>query len=246
MRGSSQPPQPNGLIFPKPKREYDALELTFEKRFADNWSLRAYYTLSKLNGNYSGLANSDEQNNVGDAARLSPNVSRLYDVVESMYDQNANLVYGDLATNRTHQLGAQFLYNFDFGLSVAATQYMGSGTPVSTIGDVNGGFFYPFGRGDLGETDWLLQTDLSLWQRFNFSSLTFSVGVTVLNLFDQDTGTRYWTHRTLDELPLTPDEFAAGFDFDAIAATLDQDPAYNQVDNFQNPRVIRLNFKLEF
>jgi len=244
--GIVQAPQPNGLIFPKPKREYDALELTFEKRFSDNWSLRAYYTLSKLYGNYSGLANSDEQNNVGDAARLSPNVSRLYDVVESMYDQNANLVYGNLATNRTHQLGAQLLYNFDFGLSVAASQYIGSGTPVSTIGDVNGGFFYPFGRGDLGETSWLYQTDLSLWQRFDFSSLTFSVGVTVLNLFDQDEATRYWTHRTLDELPLTPDEFAAGFDFNQIAATMDQDPAFNKADNFQNPREIRLNFKLEF
>ena len=239
-------PQPNGLVFPKPVRDYDALELTFEKRFADNWSLRAYYTLSNLSGNYSGLANSDEQNNVGDNARLSPNVSRLYDVVESMYDQNANLVYGDLATNRTHQLGAQFLYDFDFGLSVAATQYIGSGTPVSTIGDVNGGFFYPFGRGDLGETDWLYQTDLSLWQRFNFSKFTFSFGVTVINLFDTDTGTRYWTHRTLDELPLTPDEFAAGFDYNAIAAGLDQDPAYNKVDNFQGAREIRLTLKLEF
>jgi hypothetical protein len=239
-------PQPNGLTFPKPVRDYDALELTFEKRFSDNWSLRAYYTLSNLSGNYSGLANSDEQNNVGDAARLSPNVSRLYDVVESMYDQNAQQVYGDLATNRTHQLGAQFLYNFNFGLSVAASQYIGSGTPISTIGDVNGGFFYPFGRGDLGETDWLYQTDLSLWQRFDFSNLTFSVGVTVLNLFDQDEATRYWTHRTLDELPLTPDEFAAGFDFNQIAATLDQDPAFNKADNFQNPREIRLNFKLEF
>lgn len=239
-------PQPNGLVFPKPVRDYDALELTFEKRFADNWSLRAYYTLSNLSGNYSGLANSDEQNNVGDNARLSPNVSRLYDVVESMYDQDANLVYGDLATNRTHQLGAQFLYDFDFGLSVAATEYIGSGTPVSTIGDVNGGFFYPFGRGDLGETGWFYQTDLSLWQRFNFSKFTFSFGVTVINLFDTDTGTRYWTHRTLDELPLTPDEFAAGFDYNAIAAGLDQDPAYNKVDNFQDAREIRLTLKLEF
>ena len=244
--GIVKDPQPNGLIFPKPQRDYDALELTFEKRFSDNWSLRAYYTLSRLYGNYSGLANSDEQNAVGDAARLSPNVSRLYDVVESMYDQNAELVYGDLATNRTHQLGAQFLYDFDFGLAVAASQYIGSGTPVSTIGDVNGGFFYPFGRGDLGTTDWLYQTDLSLWQRFDFSKLTFSIGVTVLNLFDSDTGTRYWTHRTLDELPLTPDEFAAGFDYNAIAATMDQDPAFNKADNFQDQREIRLNFKIEF
>lgn len=163
-----------------------------------------------------------------------------------MYDQNTNLVYGNLATNREHQLGAQFLYSFDFGLSVGVTEYIGSGTPVSTIGDVNGGFFYPFGRGDLGETDWLTQTDLSLWQKFDFSKVTFSVGVTVLNLFDEDTATRYWTHRTLDELPLTPAEFAAGFDFNEIAATMDQDPAFNKADNYQAAREVRLNFKLEF
>ena len=70
--------------------------------------------------------------------------------------------------------------------------------------------------------------------------------MTVLNLFDQDEATRYWSHRTLGGLPLTPDEFAAGFDFNQIAATMDQDPAFNKADNFQPPREIRLNFKLEF
>ena len=58
--GIVQDPQEDGLIFPKPVRDYDALEFTFDKRFADNWSLRAYYTLSRTYGNYSGLANSDE------------------------------------------------------------------------------------------------------------------------------------------------------------------------------------------
>ena len=148
------------LPYAKPTREYDALELNFEKRFAERWSLRAYYTLSRLWGNYSGLANSDENNNFGDpmqpvttGGRRAPNVSRLYDVPGSMYDQNGDLVYGRLATDRTHQLGAQFLYSFDFGLSVGLNQYIGSGTPISTIGKIpNNNFFYPYGRGDLGES----------------------------------------------------------------------------------------------
>ena len=53
------------LPYVKPEREYNAIEFTYDKRFANNWSLRAYYTLSRLEGNYSGLANSDENNNPG-------------------------------------------------------------------------------------------------------------------------------------------------------------------------------------
>ena len=37
--------------FPKAKREYQGLELTFERRFANNWALYASYTLSRLYGN---------------------------------------------------------------------------------------------------------------------------------------------------------------------------------------------------
>jgi len=252
-------PDDDGLTFPKPKREYDALELTLDKRFSDNWSLRAYYTLSRLYGNYSGLANSDEQNSVGSprdpagtGGRRSPNVSRLFDTVTSMYDANGNHVYGELATNRTHQLGAQLLYAFDFGLSIGATQYIGSGTPRSEIATVPAhSFFYPLGRGNLGETDWLTQTDLSLWQKFDFSRVTFSVGLTVLNLFDEDTVTRYWGQRTVQDLNVTNADFASGgFDYqaelDVLAAEGGLDVKYNQPDTYQFPREVRLNFKLEF
>ena len=45
---------------PKPKRQYDALELSSSRRFSKNWFASANYTLSRLYGNYSGLANSDE------------------------------------------------------------------------------------------------------------------------------------------------------------------------------------------
>lgn len=251
-------PDENGLVYPKADREYDALELTLDKRFSDNWSIRAYYTLSRLYGNYSGLANSDEQNSVGSprdpvgtGGRRSPNVSRLFDTITSMYDANGDHVYGELATNRTHQLGAQLLYAFDFGLSIGATQYIGSGTPISEIATVPvHSFFYPLGRGNLGETDWLTQTDLSLWQKFNFSKVTFSVGLTVLNLFDEDTATRVWSTRTIQDLGVTDADFAAGgFDYEAEVAALGPeglDAKYNKEDTFQAPRELRLNFRFEF
>jgi hypothetical protein len=246
------------LPYAPPVREYDGLELTFDRRFADNWSLRAYYTLSRLWGNYSGLANSDENNVVGNplnpqytAGRLSPNVSRLYDVSASMYDQNGDLVYGPLATDRPHQLGAQFLYSAPFGLSVGVTQYVGSGTPISTIGKIPiNNYFYPYGRGDLGETPWLTQTDLSL--RFTQGlgkGVSFTVGLTVLNLFDEDTPTRQWARRNSSDIAVEEEDFLTGFEFEEQLEALGPtglDTRYGLWDTFQLPREVRLTLMLEF
>jgi hypothetical protein len=247
----------DGLSFPKPVREYDALEFTFDKRFADNWSLRAYYTLSKLWGNYSGLANSDEfglwsqRDAVGTGARQSPNVSRLYDSVLGFYDETGNHVYGKLPTNRTHQLGAQFLYTFPVGFNVGVNQYIGSGTPISTIGTLPiGNEFYPFGRGDLGETSWLTQTDLTLYYTFTFSrNLALSVGLTVLNLFDEKTVTQVWPNTAVQDVPITNAQVAAGFDYASELAALGPtalDSRYLFNNAIQLPREVRFTVKFEF
>ncbi|MGC4084564.1 MAG: TonB-dependent receptor [Vicinamibacterales bacterium] len=61
---------------PKPKRQYDALELGLSRRFSNNWFASANYTWSRLYGNYSGLANGDEipdadhEHHVGDDAAV--------------------------------------------------------------------------------------------------------------------------------------------------------------------------------
>jgi hypothetical protein len=240
-----------------PVRDYDALELTFDKRFADNWSLRAYYTLSRLWGNYSGLANADEMDVLGDplnpentGARLDPNISLLWDDPGMMYDENGDLVYGRLPTDRTHQLGAQFLYSAPFGLSIGVNQYVGSGAPLSTQGELLGGPFYPYGRGDLGETPWLTQTDLSLYYTLQLGrGLGLTVGVTVLNLFDEDTPTRMWTRRQVQVLTVTNEDFLTGFNYEEELAALGPDAldtGYGLWDTFQLPRTVRLTVKLEF
>ena len=47
-------------------------------------------------------------------------------------------------------------------------------------------------------------------------------------------------------LPLTTDEFFEGFDYEALAETVEQLTAYNMADTFQFPRDVRLTLKLEF
>jgi len=49
------------------------LNLSLEKRFSHNWQGGINYTLSRVEGNYGGLASSDE------AGRVSPNVERYFD-----------------------------------------------------------------------------------------------------------------------------------------------------------------------
>ena len=50
------------LPYPKTLRQYDALELTFDRRLSNGWFGNFSYTLSRLYGNYAGIASSDEVN----------------------------------------------------------------------------------------------------------------------------------------------------------------------------------------
>ena len=232
--------------FPKAEREYDALELTFDKRFADNWLARVSYTYSELWGNYSGLASSDED------GRVSPNVNRFFDHIENSYDANQQLVYGALGTDRPHALKAQLLYRFPFKLSVGVNQYIASGIPISEEGRVPTNIpFFPYGRNNLGRTPSLTQTDLSLYQDIKLGSFNLQLGLNVLNLFDEDTETRRINERLTADLPIDTEEFfAGGWDYETLVAQLaadgDVNPLFNQADQFQGRRSLRLSVKFEF
>src|SRR6185295_3532010 len=60
---------------PKPRRDYDALSLTANKRLSRNWTLQASYTYSRTRGNYPGLYAADK-------GQLDPNITSLYDLPE--------------------------------------------------------------------------------------------------------------------------------------------------------------------
>ena len=45
---------------PKAKRQYDAVEMGVSRRFSNNWFGSANLTISRLYGNYAGIASSDE------------------------------------------------------------------------------------------------------------------------------------------------------------------------------------------
>lgn len=233
---------PGVPAFPKAKRQYDGVEFTMERRFSNNWGVSGSYTYSRLFGNYSGLASSDEN------GRTAPNVNRFFDAIQNSYDLNGQAVFGLLGTDRPHQFKGQFMYRFATNTTLGLNQRIASGIPVSEEASVGADVpFFPFGRGNLGRTPVFSQTDMSLWQDVRMAKTSFQVGVTILNLFDQDTVTRRYDTRTVGAFDLSNEEFfAGGLDYNALLKTVDPDVKFNQANQFQSPREIRFTVKFQF
>jgi hypothetical protein len=235
---------PNVPPFPRAVRDYTGLELTFQRRYAQNWGFFASYTLSRLYGNYSGLASSDED------GRTSPNVNRFWDHLENSFDRNGNVVLGRLGTDRPHQLKAQAIYGFGWNMTVGVNQYVASGIPVSEEANVAAAVpFFPNGRGNLGRTDVLSRTDLSVYQTLRLANLDLRLGATVLNLFDQDQVTRRHQNRMVGSLPVSTTRFfEGGWDYEALLAANPnlREVRFNQANQFQAPRQVRLTVTLQF
>jgi hypothetical protein len=157
----------------KPQRRYDALQMEFDTRFVSNLSLNINYTFSRLFGNYSGLASSDEPSAAG-AGRLSPGVNRFFDLPFVGFTASGQPDNGRLATDRPHVFKASGTYSFDwFRTSGTSTDFSffttyQSGTPITTFVDIFGLFIPETRRGDLGRTEAFTQTDLNLIQRYRF------------------------------------------------------------------------------
>jgi hypothetical protein len=185
---TAQPFFPGIPSTPKAERKYDAVELRLNKRFSNNYFFNASYTLSRLYGNYSGLASSDEN------GRSSPNVNRFFDLPFLGYNANGEIDNGRLATDRPHSFKLNAGYNFDwFGSQTNTTELKGffiaqSGTPLSTRVSFYGAQTFLYGRGDLGRTDTFSQTDLALTHKYRFgrdNRYTLAFDVDALNVLNQ-------------------------------------------------------------
>ena len=114
---------------PKPVRNYDGLEFKVTRRWSGNWFATASYTYSRLFGNYSGLASTDEN------GRHSPNVNRFFDLPHMAWDSHGKQAFGLLPTDRPHTVefyGAYRLKWLGMETTLGLTQLAYSGTPVTT------------------------------------------------------------------------------------------------------------------
>ncbi len=257
----------------KPQRRYDGIEFVVERRLANNWYLNANYTYSRLFGNYSGLASSDEAHLVN--GRLSPGVSRAFDLPFIGFTAKGLPDNGKLATDRPHVFNMYGAYIFDWmGSKTNSSEFsffqtITSGTPMTTsiygASTVTPQIFIK--RGDLGRSPTYSQTDFSITHRYKFGTdnrYTMAFDLNVLNLWDQATVTGIYPTMNPSTAPVngaalgfpnTTTGYANGWTsgalFDQIITRIGSqadrsDIRYKSPQLYQTPRSIRFGLRFLF
>jgi len=129
--------QPGGVcpscpIQPKATRQYDGAEFRITKNGSRGF-FSAFYTYSKLTGNYPGLTSTFSTD--GGGGRTSPNNNRSFDLPQMQFDAHGKPFGGPLPTDRPNTLGmfGSIHQKWFAGLSTLGFgQTIYQGTPVST------------------------------------------------------------------------------------------------------------------
>ena len=258
-----------GFIPLKAERKYDAFEVNLDKR-SSSYYFNANYTFSRLFGNYSGLASSDEE------GRTSPNVNRNFDLPTVGFTALGQPDNGRLPTDRPHsfkfyggyalnwrdRLGFARGNTTDFSVFTTVQ----SGTPLTTrfvLFNIDNMILN--GRGDLGRTEKFTQTDFAIHHRYRFGgserfALVFDLDIlnifneaNVLTVFDNLSSTNI----DPEEIGLSANAPEAEAQFqrtntrDAIVDLFNANPDAKDVrfgipNSFQAPRQVRFGIRFQF
>ncbi|MEN8154173.1 MAG: carboxypeptidase regulatory-like domain-containing protein [Acidobacteriota bacterium] len=234
---------PVGRSCPGPNREYYALSVQLDKKFSDNWLGGASVTFSRLTGNHSGLASSDEW------GRQNPGVERYWDLWFFMYDASMNEVIGLLPTDRPIDFKFYGAYTFDFGLTVGVNGYAKTGTPVSTefmLNNQQG--WYPYGRADAGRTPFIWQLDTYVEYTLKLGKANLQLSANITNLTNNNIAQRTYNRLYDSAVYMSDAEILAGFNVDTVMNNLGltKDPRFMMDHTFLPPISIRLGAKLSF
>jgi Carboxypeptidase regulatory-like domain len=192
---------------PRAQRDYDSVELRLQKRLAQHWSLNASYLWSRLNGNFSGLASSDE------TGRTDPNVSRYFDAPYMSWNAQGAPNLGPLYTDRPHQGKVQATYDFNFGTTVGLNAVFQSGMPVGALVSWQGYPVFISTRDSLGRTPFQQRYDLYAQHDIRLKgNHAVNLSVNIDNVFDLKTITDYNQTINRDTLSFDDATYFGGFD----------------------------------
>ena len=266
---------------PIPIRKYDGMELSLTRRFSKGMFGSFGYVYSRLYGNYAGIANSDEitspalnsssataQQLGGSIARPGGNANRSWDLDEELFDAHGTVdIKGRLATDRPHVFklyGAkEFNWKSNQSTELGLFQYAGSGTPLTlTVQTVNQIPIKVEGRGNMGRTPFLTQTDFMVGHTVKFGEtkrLRFEFNA--LNVLNQKTPRHRFTSlnrgsgagggRQASAIDLSGTDLFKGFDYRAMLAQSKDpagpyDPLYGLSDMFNPGFAGRFGIKFTF
>ncbi len=238
---------------PRAKREYYALNLSVDKRLANNWLAGFSYTWSRLVGNCSGLGATDEY------GRVSPYVERMFDNWAMAYTKELEKVDGPLPTDRPHFFKFYGAYTFPFRLTVGAVVNAMSGTPFTERWSVLSTYWYPFNRGNYRDESGNIKSKRTpfLWfanvyaeYNLRLGRYTLNFNVNVDNVFDVKTARRIFDYRCLWDMNVSEDEILSkNWDLNVPSAeyrNFVQDPRWMKELDFYGPISARLGVKFIF
>ena len=233
---------------PRARRDYDAVETALDRRLSGGWSARVSYTWSRLAGNYSGLAQSDED------GRVAPNTGRNFDYPMMAFDERGEAVYGVLATDRPHQLKINAYYEAGVGVSVGTRWFGGSGIPrtreAAFIPTQQIPVMYR-GRNSDGRLPFLTQLDVYVQQRIRLGErMRLTLGLNVINVLNQKTASNFHPSELFPGQAISIEEsaFYRGIDTQGLIADqrLVRDSRFLLDSGFQSPRAMRLGASVAF
>jgi hypothetical protein len=128
--------------FDAPVHDYNAVEVSAQKRFSGRWALTSSYRWSRLTGNFEGFFRNDN-------GQSDPGISSLYDYPTNDPSYTAvgvpvfgytgdirflgNAGNGPLPLDRTHDVKVFGTYAFKMGLNVSAGLEVESGAPLTAF-----------------------------------------------------------------------------------------------------------------
>ncbi len=241
---------------PRTKREYWAVNFSLDKRFSGNWLAGFSYTWSRLTGNYSGLASSDEVNPTTGAGRSSPNYEQSFDWWIYPFTKDLQPQDGPLQSDRTHFFKVYGAYTFPFGLTVGTAVNAMSGTPFAEYW-WQGTVWMPFNRGYYREgtsgstlkrmrTPFLWFADLYAEYSLKLGKTSLNFNVNVDNVFNTRTTTTYYPFRDYGGFYVSDDDLLANnWDLEDIADFI-PDPRFMKESSFFPPIAARLGIRFSF
>jgi hypothetical protein len=131
-----------GASFEAPVHNYNAVEVTADKRLSSNWSLLASYRWSRLRGTYEGFYRDDN-------GQSDPGITSLYDFATNdpsytaigvpQFGYSGDIRYlgdlgsGPLPLDRPHQVKVYGSYQLHAGLALAGGVNVSSGKPLTAF-----------------------------------------------------------------------------------------------------------------
>jgi outer membrane receptor protein involved in Fe transport len=238
----------NGVgAFENPIHDYDAVELTADKRFANGWALLASYRWSRLWGTYEGFYyNGLNEPKPGETTfdDYPTNDPSYTQIGVPQYGFTGDVRYlgrlgaGPLPNDRTHQLKLYATYAAGRGLNLGTGFWLSSGQPLTpmTSDPVSGYTGYiplaPRGSGIMTvdgfktRTPWVWSLDLHADYGFKIAPSRVVLSVDVANVFNKQAVTAYDQN--------TQQSFGT------------PDPDFGKRTAYQDPRLVRFGVRVEF